>query len=77
VTKSLVETGSIVQAGTGYVLARPLATIDVPDTVQDMIMARLDRLGGEPKRVIQTAAVIGREFTVRLLERTAELRGKG
>src|SRR5262249_26792886 len=31
---------------------------------------------GEPKRAIQTASVIGREFTVRLLERTAELQGR-
>ena len=40
-------------------------------------MARLDRLDDEPKRALQTAAVIGREFTVRLLERTAELSGPG
>jgi tetratricopeptide (TPR) repeat protein len=41
-----------------------------------VIMACLDRLAGEPKRAIQTASVIGREFTVRLLERTAELQGR-
>ena len=42
-----------------------------PDTVQDVIMARIDRLGEEPKRVLQLAAVIGREFTDRLLDRLA------
>ena len=33
-------------------------------------MARLDRLPDEPRRALQTASVIGREFTARLLERT-------
>jgi class 3 adenylate cyclase/tetratricopeptide (TPR) repeat protein len=73
VTKSLLETGAIRRSGTSYSLDRPVEEIFVPDTVQDVIMARLDRLPEEPKRALQTASVIGREFTVRLLERTAEL----
>src|SRR5439155_8552971 len=75
VTRSLLEMGAIRRSGRGYVLARRLEEIVVPDTVQDVIMARLDRLPEEPKRALQTASVIGREFTVRLLERTVELRG--
>ena len=47
----------------------------VPDTVQDIIMARLDRLGEEGKRTVQLASVIGRQFLVRLLERIADLTG--
>jgi tetratricopeptide (TPR) repeat protein len=35
-------------------------------------MARIDRLGDEPKRAIQIASVIGREFAVRLLQRASE-----
>ena len=71
VTKSLLESGSVVRAETGYALARPLEEIDVPDTVQGVIMARLDRLDEAPRAALQTASVIGREFTSRLLERTA------
>ena len=48
----------------------------VPDTVQDVIMARLDRLPEDARIAIQTASVIGREFTPRLLERAASL-GEG
>ena len=70
VTKSLVESGELVRAGTGYTLGRPLDEISVPDTVQDVIMARLDRLEEGPRHALQTASVIGREFTSRLLERT-------
>lgn len=39
----------------------------VPDTVQGLIMARLDRLPEEHKRVLQTASVLGREFPLDLL----------
>ena len=39
----------------------------VPDTIHDVVMARIDRLPGETKRLLQTAAVIGREFSSRLL----------
>jgi class 3 adenylate cyclase/tetratricopeptide (TPR) repeat protein len=75
VLKSLLEAGAIRRDDARYVLAKPIDAIHVPDTVQDVIMARLDRLEEDPKRALQTAAVIGREFTVRLLDRTANLPG--
>src|SRR5215207_975699 len=40
----------------------------VPDTVQDVLMARMDRLAETPRRVLQTASVIGREVPRSLLE---------
>jgi class 3 adenylate cyclase/tetratricopeptide (TPR) repeat protein len=39
----------------------------VPNTIHDVVMARIDRLPEETKRLLQTAAVIGREFPLRLL----------
>jgi class 3 adenylate cyclase/tetratricopeptide (TPR) repeat protein len=48
--------------------ARDLRTdLMVPNTIHDVVMARIDRLPEETKRLLQTAAVIGREFPVRLL----------
>jgi DNA-binding winged helix-turn-helix (wHTH) protein/tetratricopeptide (TPR) repeat protein len=41
----------------------------VPDTIQGVIMARLDRLPDSAKQLLQTASVIGREVSSRLLER--------
>ena len=70
VTKSLLESGALVPDGDGFALGRPIEQIEVPDTVQGVIMARLDRLSEEPRQALQTASVIGREFTSRLLERT-------
>jgi tetratricopeptide (TPR) repeat protein len=39
----------------------------VPETVQGLLMARIDRLGDEPRRVLQIGSVLGREFSLRLL----------
>src|SRR5271167_2444585 len=39
----------------------------VPNTIHDVVMARIDRLPEETKRLLQTASVIGREFSSRLL----------
>ena len=44
------------------------ATLTVPDTVHGVLSARIDRLAEGPKRVLQTASVLGREFPVRLLD---------
>ncbi len=58
-TKSLLEGGLLREEAGGYALA-------IPSSLQDALMARLDRLSGA-KQVAQTAAVIGREFSYELL----------
>ena len=47
------------------------ATI-VPETIQGVITARIDRLADAPKRALQVASVIGREFSRRLLDRISD-----
>ena len=49
-----------------------LAEVAVPDTIQGVLMARIDRLPEDTKRLLQTAAVLGREFTFPLLRRLWE-----
>jgi DNA-binding NtrC family response regulator/tetratricopeptide (TPR) repeat protein len=71
-TKCLVDEGSLRREHGRFVLARDLATFDVPDTIQEVLAARIDRLAEEARRAIQVASVIGREFALRLLERIAE-----
>jgi class 3 adenylate cyclase/tetratricopeptide (TPR) repeat protein len=72
--KSLGETGALLRRGERWALDRPLDQIAVPDTIQDVLMARIDHLEEEPRQALQLAAVIGREFTQRLLDRIAEIR---
>jgi class 3 adenylate cyclase/tetratricopeptide (TPR) repeat protein len=76
VVKSLHEIGAVRRDGDRYTLTARLDEIVIPDTIQDVIMARIDRLADAPKKTLQLASVIGREFTRRLLERIADIRGR-
>jgi class 3 adenylate cyclase/predicted ATPase len=71
-TKAVLESELIAAAEDHYVLATPLTDLAIPDTLQDSLSARLDRLG-PAKEVAQIAAVIGREFPYELLAAAAEL----
>ena len=71
--RTLVETGVLVGEPGAYRLARALPTIQVPATVQAVLAARIDRLPPEDKRLLQTAAVIGTEVSLPLLQAIAEL----
>jgi class 3 adenylate cyclase/predicted ATPase len=66
VTKSVLESGILEEQGDRYVLRGPLPPFAIPETLQDSLMARLDRLA-PVKRVVQAAACIGREFGTELL----------
>jgi class 3 adenylate cyclase/tetratricopeptide (TPR) repeat protein len=70
---NLVETGAVRAEDGQLVLAHPAASLSVPETVQDLIAARLDRLEESQKRTVQTASVIGREFGLELLQRVSDL----
>jgi tetratricopeptide (TPR) repeat protein len=39
----------------------------IPDTIEEVLLARINRLADEPKRLLQTASVLGREVSLRLL----------
>jgi class 3 adenylate cyclase/tetratricopeptide (TPR) repeat protein len=71
--RTLVETGVLVGAPGAYRLARSLEALQVPATVQAVLAARIDRLPPEDKRLLQTAAVIGTEVPLPLLQAIAEL----
>jgi predicted ATPase len=70
--RTLVETGVLVGERGAYRLAQALPTIQVPATVQAVLAARIDRLPPEEKRLLQTAAVIGTEVPLALLQAIAE-----
>jgi predicted ATPase len=48
--------------------------IEIPDTLQGLLLARIDRLPQESKRTLRVASVIGRQFGVTILERLLEPR---
>jgi class 3 adenylate cyclase/tetratricopeptide (TPR) repeat protein len=71
--RTLVETEMLVGAPGAYRLAQPLTSLQMPATVQAVLAARIDRLPPEEKHVLQTAAVIGMDVPLPLLQAIAEL----
>jgi class 3 adenylate cyclase/tetratricopeptide (TPR) repeat protein len=71
--RTLVETGVLVGEPGAYRLAQALPAIQVPATVQAILAARIDRLQPQEKHLLQTAAVIGTEVPLPLLQSIAEL----
>ena len=67
-THSLVENGSIQKKQHQYVLTKEESEIEVPDSIQGIIAARIDRVEENLKRIMQVASVIGREFAYRILQ---------
>ncbi len=73
-TRNLVEKGAIFCEADRYMLRPGVAEIQVPDTIQGIITARLDRLTENLKSTVQVAAVIGRDFAYRILQSVMGLR---
>jgi transcriptional regulator with AAA-type ATPase domain/tetratricopeptide (TPR) repeat protein len=70
--RALVETGALTGARGDYQLARDLPAIHVPGTVQAILTTRIDRLPPEEKRLLEIAAVIGKDFPLALLLAVAD-----
>jgi len=70
--KTILEAGLVQEEAGRYVLTGPLPPLAIPATLQDALMARLDRLA-VVKEVAQLGAVLGREFAYELLQAVALL----
>jgi class 3 adenylate cyclase/tetratricopeptide (TPR) repeat protein len=73
-TFSLLENGSIQREKNQCYLAKAPKDIQVPDTIQGIIAARMDRLEDNLKRTMQVASVIGRDFAFRILQTITGMR---
>ncbi|MDH3770858.1 MAG: hypothetical protein OET79_07725, partial [Nitrospirota bacterium] len=70
-TKTILESGFLKPTNGSYVLTGPLPARAIPTTVQDSLMARLDRLDSA-KTLAQLGATIGRDFRHDVLQAVAE-----
>ena len=70
--QSLTESGHLAGTKGAYRLTTNVDLLPLPRTVQAVLAARIDRLGEREKQVLQTAAVIGKEFAEPLLARVLE-----
>jgi len=73
VAQSLIESGQLQGERGAYRLVTALDRLEVPSRVQAVLAARIDRLPEREKQLLQTAAVIGKEFSEPVLARVAGL----
>jgi class 3 adenylate cyclase/tetratricopeptide (TPR) repeat protein len=74
IVRSLIDTGVLLRnPGSGrWRVTVPLEDLAIPDTVQGVIMARVDRLDEDVKEVLKIASVVGRSFFYRVLRALTE-----
>lgn len=72
VTKAVIESDVLTDEGDRYALSGPLPPLAIPATLQDSLVARLDRLVMPAREVAQIGAAIGREFSYELLAAVAQ-----
>jgi class 3 adenylate cyclase/tetratricopeptide (TPR) repeat protein len=71
--RMLLDRGILVREGDIYRLAGEVETLEVPETLQALIAARLDGLTAEERRIVQQASVLGRTFTLQALASVSSL----
>ncbi len=71
IVRTLIDTGAVERDASGaqWRTAIAVESIDIPDSVQALLAARMDRLSEDVRQTLQLAAVIGRRFYYRVLER--------
>ena len=72
IVQALFDQGALLRNGT-IKLAKTLSSIQIPSTVQAVLASRIDRLPPDQKDLLQTLAIIGKEFPLRLVR---EISGK-
>ncbi len=69
--QTLFDEGALARENGGTRLVKPLASLRIPPTVQAILAARIDRLHNDEKNLLQTLAVLGREFVLSLARAVA------
>ena len=72
VIRMLIGRGAIVSEGDHWTATESIGQVEIPDTLHGLLLARIDQLPDSAKRSLRVAAVIGRQFQVRVLERVLE-----
>ena len=70
--RGLLEVGALSGERGGHRLTHPVTALQVPASVQALLVSRIDRLAAEDKRVLETASVIGKDVPYLLLAAVAD-----
>jgi predicted ATPase len=72
VIRMLIEQGAIARQGERWVANETISSVEIPETLHGLLLARIDQLPEGAKRSLRVASVIGRQFPVRVLENVLE-----
>src|SRR4029079_17775351 len=72
VVRMLIGRGAIVRDGDRWMANETINSIEIPETLHGLLLARIDQLPDQAKRSLRVASVIGRQFPVRVLTRVLE-----
>lgn len=68
VIRMLIDRAAIVKRGDDWVAAAGIEQVEIPDNLHSLLLARIDRLPEDVRHTLRVAAVIGRQFPVKVLE---------
>ncbi len=68
VVRSLIDQGAVVQRDGRFELTDRIGEVEVPTSINDVIMTRIDRLDADTRELLKTASVLGRRFFRRILK---------
>ena len=71
VVRSLIDDGAIVRVGGSFEVTEKIHAVVVPPTINDVLIARIDRLEEKTRELVKVASVIGRNFFDRILKEVA------
>ncbi len=71
VIRSLIDEGAVVEGEGGFEVTKRIHNVVIPPTINDVLMARIDRLEEKTKELVKVASVIGRSFFDRILKDVA------
>jgi class 3 adenylate cyclase len=69
VIRMLIDRNAIIQKNGDWIAGENIDQIEIPDNLQGLLLARIDRLPEDVKYTLRVASVIGRQFPVKVLER--------
>jgi class 3 adenylate cyclase/tetratricopeptide (TPR) repeat protein len=71
VVRSFIDEGAVVMRDQGFEVTDRLSSMSIPRTINEVLMARIDRLDQKTRDLVKTASVIGRNFFYRILAEVA------
>ena len=77
VIRMLIGRGAIVRSGDRWMADESINSVEIPETLHGLLLARIDQLPEGAKRSLRVASVIGRQFPVRVLQEVLASAGSG